>query len=100
MDRREFLNVLAIAAAAGLPISSREALAAGEGARLYDVPLGFEPAMGHTARGVAGRVFNCVSNGGSHFFTYHGNVLSRRGAFKRVLAGRRLRQGRDYSFVG
>ncbi|MCM2329374.1 MAG: thiosulfohydrolase SoxB [Lysobacter sp.] len=38
MDRREFLNVLAIAAAAGLPISSREALAAGEGARLYDVP--------------------------------------------------------------
>ncbi|HRE12652.1 MAG TPA: thiosulfohydrolase SoxB [Usitatibacteraceae bacterium] len=38
MDRREFLNLLAIAAAAGLPISSRDALAAGEGARLYDVP--------------------------------------------------------------
>jgi len=38
MDRREFLNVLAIAAAAGLPISSREALAAADGARLYDVP--------------------------------------------------------------
>jgi S-sulfosulfanyl-L-cysteine sulfohydrolase len=38
MDRREFFNVLAIAAAAGLPISSREALAAGDGARLYDVP--------------------------------------------------------------
>ena len=38
MDRREFLNVLAIAAAAGLPISSREALAASSGAKLYDVP--------------------------------------------------------------
>ena len=38
MDRREFLNVLAIAAAAGLPISSREALAAAQGSRLYDLP--------------------------------------------------------------
>ncbi|MBX3674021.1 MAG: thiosulfohydrolase SoxB [Burkholderiales bacterium] len=38
MDRREFLNVLAIAAAAGLPISSRDALAAADGGRLYDVP--------------------------------------------------------------
>jgi sulfur-oxidizing protein SoxB len=38
MDRREFLNVLAIAAAAGLPLASREALAAGDGAMLYDVP--------------------------------------------------------------
>jgi sulfur-oxidizing protein SoxB len=38
MDRREFLNVLAIAAAAGLPISSREALAAADGGKLYEVP--------------------------------------------------------------
>jgi len=38
MDRREFLNLLAIASAAGLPISSREALAAADGARLYDIP--------------------------------------------------------------
>lgn len=38
MDRREFLNLLAIASAAGLPISSREALAAADGAKLYDVP--------------------------------------------------------------
>ena len=38
MDRREFLNILAIASAAGLPISSREALAAADGAKLYDVP--------------------------------------------------------------
>jgi sulfur-oxidizing protein SoxB len=41
MDRREFLNVLAIAAAAGLPITSREALAAGDGTTLYDIaPFG------------------------------------------------------------
>ncbi|NJD87407.1 MAG: thiosulfohydrolase SoxB [Betaproteobacteria bacterium] len=38
MDRREFLNVLAIAAAAGLPLSSREALAAADGGKLYEVP--------------------------------------------------------------
>ncbi len=38
MDRREFLNILAIASAAGLPIASREALAAADGARLYDLP--------------------------------------------------------------
>jgi len=38
MDRREFLNVLAIASAAGLPISSREALAAADGTKLYDIP--------------------------------------------------------------
>jgi sulfur-oxidizing protein SoxB len=38
MERREFLNLLAIAAAAGLPIASREALAAADGTKLYDVP--------------------------------------------------------------
>jgi sulfur-oxidizing protein SoxB len=38
MDRREFLNVLAIASAAGLPLSSREALAAADGGKLYDLP--------------------------------------------------------------
>ncbi len=38
MDRREFLNVLAIAAAAGLPLSSRGALSGSDGARLYEVP--------------------------------------------------------------
>jgi S-sulfosulfanyl-L-cysteine sulfohydrolase len=37
MQRREFLQVLAAAAAAGMPIASREALAAGgPGAKLYD----------------------------------------------------------------
>ena len=38
MDRREFLNVLAAAAAAGMPLASREALASAEGGKLYDVP--------------------------------------------------------------
>jgi len=39
MDRREFLQVLAVAAAAGMPISSREALAAAPAsAKMYDVP--------------------------------------------------------------
>jgi len=46
-------------------------------ARLYDLPVGFEPAMGHTARGTAGRVFNCISNNGAHFFTYGPNVFNR-----------------------
>ena len=37
MQRREFLELLAAAAAAGLPIASRDSLAA-EGTRFYDVP--------------------------------------------------------------
>jgi S-sulfosulfanyl-L-cysteine sulfohydrolase len=40
MNRREFVQVLALAAAAGMPIASRDALAASPGAaaRMYDVP--------------------------------------------------------------
>ena len=38
MDRREFLNILAIASAAGLPISARAALVEANGGKLYDVP--------------------------------------------------------------
>jgi glycosyl hydrolase family 14 len=49
-------------------------------ARCYDVPLGFEPAMGHTARGVAGRLFNFIANGGEHFFTYWHNVAGQQKA--------------------
>ncbi|MDQ1256160.1 MAG: hypothetical protein QG656_756 [Candidatus Hydrogenedentes bacterium] len=55
-------------------------------ARLYGVPLGFEPAMGHTARGTAGRLFNCISNGGEHFFTYGANVFNRQTSIDRWLA--------------
>jgi sulfur-oxidizing protein SoxB len=39
MDRREFLQVLAVAAAAGLPIASRDALAAAPAsAKMYELP--------------------------------------------------------------
>jgi sulfur-oxidizing protein SoxB len=40
MNRREFMQVLAVAAAAGMPISAREALAqqAGAAAKMYEVP--------------------------------------------------------------
>ena len=39
MDRREFLQVLAVAAAAGMPIAARDALAATPAsAKMYDVP--------------------------------------------------------------
>jgi len=38
MDRREFLQVLAVAAAAGMPIAARRALAAPAAAAMYEVP--------------------------------------------------------------
>jgi sulfur-oxidizing protein SoxB len=39
MDRREFLQVLAVAAAAGMPVASRDALAATPaGAKMYELP--------------------------------------------------------------
>ena len=37
MDRRSFLEAMAVAAAAGLPLSSRGALAA-DGKAVYDIP--------------------------------------------------------------
>lgn len=46
-------------------------------ARLYDIPLGYEPASSHTARGTAGRIFNTAVTNGDHFFTYDPNVLFR-----------------------
>ncbi len=44
-------------------------------ARLYNVGLGYEPAGGHTARGVVGRIFLTTATKGDHLFTYHGNVF-------------------------
>jgi hypothetical protein len=44
-------------------------------ARCYGAGLGFEPASSHTARGVAGRIFNTTAAGGDHLFTYDGNVF-------------------------
>lgn len=45
-------------------------------ARHYGVATGYEPASGHTARGIAGRIFNTLENNGDHLFTYHGNLFS------------------------
>lgn len=44
-------------------------------ARLYGVPLGYEPASSHTARGVVGRIFNTIATNGDHLFTYHSNLF-------------------------
>lgn len=68
-------------------------------ARLYGVPLGFEPAMGHTARGVAGRLFNCITNNGAHFFTYHGNIFSQQTAVETWLAHYSLLDARGAPLV-
>ncbi len=68
-------------------------------ARLYGVPLGFEPAMGHTARGVTGRLFNCVTNNGQHFFTYHANVFHQQTAIQRWQSHYCLLDDRSDPFV-
>lgn len=44
-------------------------------ARAYQLDLGYEPASSHTARGVAGRLFNTTATNGDHFFTYHSNLM-------------------------
>jgi hypothetical protein len=45
-------------------------------ARLYGLPLGYEPASSHTARGTAGRIFNTLTTNGDHLFTYHSNLFN------------------------
>lgn len=45
-------------------------------ARLCGARIGSEPASSHTARGVAGRLFNLLSVNGDHFFTYQGNIMN------------------------
>ncbi len=45
-------------------------------ARHYGIGLGYEPASSHTARGVAGRIFNTATTNGDHLFTYHPNVVN------------------------
>lgn len=54
-------------------------------ARWYGVPLGYEPASSHTARGTSGRIFNTASTNGEQFFTYHSNILMRPYAIERWL---------------
>ncbi len=61
MDRREFLQVLAVAAAAGLPIASRDALAAAPAsAKMYELPRFGNvqlPALHRLPRAVAADLF-------------------------------------------
>ncbi len=45
-------------------------------ARHYGIPIATEPASSHTARGVAGRLFELLSVNGTHFFTYQGNIFN------------------------
>lgn len=45
-------------------------------ARLYNVDLGYEPASSHTARGIAGRIYNTTVTNGDHLFTYHSNIMN------------------------
>lgn len=45
-------------------------------AKAYGIPLGYEPASSHTARGVAGRIFNTLATNGDHLFTYHSNLMN------------------------
>ncbi|MBI5094242.1 MAG: beta-galactosidase [Candidatus Hydrogenedentes bacterium] len=64
-------------------------------ARLYQIPVGFEPAMGHTARGTAGRMFNCITNNGDHFFIYGGNIFDRQTSIENWLKHYGLFDGRQ-----
>ncbi len=51
----------------------------------YGVMTGTEPASSHTARGVAGRLFNLATNNGDHFFTYHSNLFNNQTAIDQWL---------------
>ena len=45
-------------------------------ARHYGIMTGSEPASSHTARGIAGRLFNLLTNSSDHFFTYQSNIFN------------------------
>lgn len=45
-------------------------------ARHYGVPIGYEPASSHTARGVVGRLYEATTTNAAHWFTYHSNVFN------------------------
>ncbi len=47
---------------------------AASAARFYGASLGFEPGGFGSARGVAARIFNALTNGADHLFFYHSNL--------------------------
>ena len=49
---------------------------ASSAARFYGAALGYEPGGFGSARGVAARLFNTLTNGGVHLFYYHSNLYA------------------------
>ncbi|MBI4582710.1 MAG: family 20 glycosylhydrolase [Planctomycetes bacterium] len=49
---------------------------AASAARFYGAALGFEPGGFGSARGVAARLFNALTNGAEHLFFYHPNLYA------------------------
>ncbi|MBI4875157.1 MAG: beta-galactosidase [Acidobacteria bacterium] len=49
---------------------------ASSAARYYGAALGYEPGGFGSARGVAARLFNTLTNGGVHLFYYHSNLYA------------------------
>jgi putative NIF3 family GTP cyclohydrolase 1 type 2 len=45
-------------------------------ARFYGAALGYEPGGFGSARGVAARLYNALTNGGVHLFYYHSNLYA------------------------
>lgn len=48
---------------------------ASSAARFYGAQLGYEPGGYASARGVAARIYNVITNGGDHLFYYFGNLF-------------------------
>ncbi len=49
---------------------------ASSAARFYGAQLGYEPGGFGSARGVAARLYNAVTNGADHLFYYHSNLYA------------------------
>ena len=49
---------------------------ASSAARFYGAALGYEPGGFGSARGVAARLYNTITNGGEHLFYYHSNLYA------------------------
>ncbi len=59
---------------------------ASSAARYYGAALGYEPGGFGSARGVAARLFNMITNGGEHLFFYHANLCGNDQAIEAWLA--------------
>jgi hypothetical protein len=59
---------------------------ASSAARFYGAALGYEPGGFGSARGVAARLYNALTNGGVHLFYYHSNLYANDQAIDTCLA--------------